>query len=89
MKRNNPPEPLNSRVDYFCLNDSTATIKLAKAIVIINFQKLSSSITPFLFGSVPTTLEKSYSFALLVTHIPTSYKNIYSYFNFDFREIFI
>lgn len=34
-----PPEPLNSRVDYFCLNDSTATIRLAKAIVNISVSK--------------------------------------------------
>ena len=36
LGRNNPPEPVNSRVDYFFdLNDSTATIRLAKVIVII------------------------------------------------------
>ncbi|MCM2532779.1 hypothetical protein NDK43_10785 [Neobacillus pocheonensis] len=70
--RNNPPEPPNSRVDYFFdLNDSIATIKLAKAIVIIKVSKTVIQHHPLSVGSVPTTLEKSYSIAIKVYHPPT------------------
>ncbi|WP_176699812.1 hypothetical protein [Neobacillus massiliamazoniensis] len=43
--------------------------RLAKDLLASKLEKLSYSITPFLFGSVPTTLEKSYSIALKVYHL--------------------
>ncbi len=47
----NPPEPLNSRVDYFCLNDSTATIRLAKATIIISVSKTVNQHPPLSMGA--------------------------------------
>jgi hypothetical protein len=52
-------------VDYFFwLNDRTATIKLANAIVIINASNTVIQHHPLSNGSEPTTLEKTYSIAL-------------------------
>jgi hypothetical protein len=56
-------------VDYFCLNDSKATIKLAKAIVNIKASKTVIQHHPLSIGSEPTTLVKFYSIAFIVYHI--------------------
>ncbi|WML44349.1 hypothetical protein RCG20_00040 [Neobacillus sp. PS3-40] len=46
------------------LNDRIATIKLENAIVIINVSNTVIQHHPLSAGSVPTTLEKTYSIAL-------------------------
>jgi hypothetical protein len=56
-------------VDYFFdLNDRMVTIKLAKPIANINDSNTVIQHHPLSMGSVPTTLEKSFSIALLVYH---------------------
>jgi hypothetical protein len=56
---------VNSRVDYFFwLNDNIATTSVANAIVTINASNTVIQHPPPSVGSVPTTLEKTYSIAL-------------------------
>ncbi|WP_142305403.1 hypothetical protein [Neobacillus jeddahensis] len=69
---------VNSRVDYFFwLNDRIATTRLAKAIVIMNVSNTVMQHHLLSAGSVLTTLEKSYSIALLLYH-HSSKQNVYS-----------
>jgi hypothetical protein len=69
---------VNSRVDYFLwLNDRMAMTKLANATVIINVSNTVIQHHPLSDGSVPTTLEKSYSIAYLLYHF-SSNGNIHS-----------
>jgi len=50
-KRNNPPQPVSSRVDYFLwLNDRIAKIKLAKAHANINASNTVTAPPPFIWG---------------------------------------
>jgi hypothetical protein len=49
---------------FFLLNDNIATTSVAKAIVTINASNTVIQHHPPSVGSVPTTLEKTYSFAL-------------------------